>query len=496
MKRPNILFILTDDQGYWSLGCYGNSEIHTPNLDRLAASGMRFDHFYCASPVCSPARASILSGHIPSQHGVRDWILSGHVDESQLDGELLRQLYNPESPREYQHAKGQLKGDAAIDYMAGQICYTDLLAANGYRCGLSGKWHLGDSGRPQAGFSYWRTIAMGGDNYFYPTVLKDGAFRMLRGTYLTDYITDNALDFLETYGHEKEPFYLSVHYTAPHSPWGADQHPADIYKQYEDCPFHSVPDLAAHPYSIYNRKTPEQFSAFRKDSLKGYYAAITAMDENVGRLLDYLDASGLKENTLIFFTSDNGMSMGHHGIIGKGNGTYPLNMYDTSVRVPAIASWPGRIPAGSVNSNLLSHYDIMPTLIDLLGLATTEQLDEASLPGRSFAPLLAGGTLDPDHFLVLFDEYGPVRMIRSGEWKYVHRYPDGPNELYHLTKDPDEENNLIDDPLCIGIRQKLQTQMEEWFRQYVISDTDGSSAPVTGLGQTGLHSFAPFQPYD
>lgn len=125
MKRPNIVFILTDDQGYWSLGCYGNKEIKTPNLDRLAKSGMRFDNFYCASPVCSPARASIFTGHIPSRHGVRDWIHSGHVDESQLDEELLKQIYNPDSPKEYQQAKGQLKGDAAIDYIAGETCYTD-----------------------------------------------------------------------------------------------------------------------------------------------------------------------------------------------------------------------------------------------------------------------------------------------------------------------------------------------------------------------------------
>lgn len=492
MKRPNIVFILTDDQGYWSLGCYGNKEIKTPNLDRLAKSGMRFDNFYCASPVCSPARASIFTGHIPSRHGVRDWIHSGHVDESQLDEELLKQIYNPDSPKEYQQAKGQLKGDAAIDYIAGETCYTDLLAEAGYTCGLSGKWHLGDSGHPRAGFSYWKTIAMGGDNYFYPTVLQDGRFRMMLNTYLTDYITDNALEFMDSCKDSDHPFYLSVHYTAPHSPWNKDQHPERIYQQYENCPFESVPNLPAHPWSIYHRKSMAEFAEFRRTCLKGYYAAVTAMDENVGRLLDYLEDHNLLEDTIIFFTGDNGMNMGHHGIIGKGNGTYPLNMYETSVRVPALVSWKGKIAPESTSDALLSHYDIFPTLADLLDLPAPDD----SLPGKSFAAVLRGQPLNQDSSVVIYDEYGATRMIRSRQWKYIRRYPDGPNELYHLLTDPDELRNLADTPYAQPVCEQLEAQMEEWFSRYSCPEKDGKNAPVTGLGQTGLNSFAPFTPYD
>ena len=139
---PNILFILSDDQGPWAMGCSGNPEIRTPNLDRLAASGIRFENFFCTSPVCSPSRASLITGRIPSQHGVHDWIRAGNM------------------PGEHQQES------EAIDYLAGQLAYTEILAANGYICGLSGKWHLGDSINSQKGFSHWYVHERGGGPYY------------------------------------------------------------------------------------------------------------------------------------------------------------------------------------------------------------------------------------------------------------------------------------------------------------------------------------------
>ena len=166
------------------------------------------------------------------------------------------------------------------------------------------------------------------------------------------------------------------------------------------------------------------------------------MDLNVGRILEKLEGLGLREDTLIVFSSDNGYSCGHHGFWHKGNGTFPLNMYENSVKVPFIMSHPGGLPQGRVTEAMASQYDFMPTLLDYLGL---EMPTDPLRPGRSFQPALLGETDDAQEEVVIFDEYGPVRMIRTQEWKYVHRYPYGPHELYDLVNDPDERKNLVDE---------------------------------------------------
>lgn len=467
-SKPNIVFILSDDQGAWAMGCAGNHEIRTPNLDRLAREGIRFDNFFCASPVCSPARASILTGRIPSAHGVHDWIRSGNVDVDSLSKEALD--------------SGLFKYEKKpIEYLKGQTTYTEILAQNGYTCGLSGKWHLGDSARPQKGFSHWFTIARGGCNYYRPDMIKDGKVVMEEG-YITDLITEDALNFLDQQKDSDSPFYLSVHYTAPHSPWGREQHPAEIYDSYADCPFESVPDEPIHLWQIAscpNPNNPEE----RKALLQGYYAAVTAMDLGIGKIIDKLEELGLRENTLIIFMSDNGMNMGHHGIWGKGNGTFPLNMYDTSIKVPAIVSRPGYVPEGVVNDDLLSQYDIMPTILDYLGYIF-DGIEE--LPGVSFAPILRGKKIDERKDVVVFDEYGPVRMIRTKEWKYVHRYPYGPNELYNLVEDPDEKVNLINEEEKKEIVKELKAKLDSWFYKYTDPKLDGTKEAVTGFGQLNL----------
>ena len=189
---------------------------------------------------------------------------------------------------------------------------------------------------------------------------------------------------------------------------------------------------------------------------------------------------GALENTIIFFTSDNGMNMGHHGIWGKGNGTFPQNMYDTSVKVPMLIASPGYLPEGVVVDALLSHYDIMPTLLDYLGFDVP---DAEALPGRSFAGYLRGDSAPVRDEVVVFDEYGPVRMIRTRTWKYVHRYPYGPHELYHLAEDPDEERNLIDDAAYHDRIVEMRDRLRAWFARYTDPDRDGTKEPVTGKGQ-------------
>lgn len=464
--KPNILFILTDDQGAWALHCAGNSEIHTPNLDRLAAQGMRFENFFCASPVCSPARASLLTGTIPSAHGVLDWLRGGNLDRDRIGPELTGDPYGNFSDEH-----------KAIQYLAGRITYTDLLAQNGYTCALSGKWHLGDSLTPQHGFRYWYTLGRGGCCYYHPDIAEEGRLHFEHGRYVTDLITDKALEFLGKLAEKPEPFYLSVHYTAPHAPWEAEHHPAEFIRMYEDCPFRSTPDVPDHPDLTCE---PVYGTPRRQEKLRGYYAAITAMDRSVGRLLDRLEEQGLAENTLVIFTADNGMNMGHHGIWGKGNGTRPMNMYDSSVKVPFLVRWPGRVPAGAVCDRMVSACDFFPTLLDLLGL-DAQQIQH--LPGVSFADALRGAPGDGRKSVVIFDEYGPVRMIRTREYKYIHRYPYGPDEFYDLKADPGEEHNLIAEETFAPVILEMRRQMERWFNRYVDPDLDGTREGVTGSGQ-------------
>ena len=441
--------------------CAGNAELVTPHLDRLAETGIRFENFFCASPVCSPARASILTGSIPSQHGVQDFLRKGNNTLQKSDG-------------------------INIDYMADQKSYIEILSADGYNCGLSGKWHLGHASLPQLGFSYWNAHAAGGGNYYKAPMVVNGEYYQPE-EYVTDVITDNALTFLDESLNSSTPFSLNVHYTAPHAPWGREHHPKDLFDDYYDnCPFDSLPNQDIHPDQLNKEPgaatigdTPEN----RRSALSGYFAAITAMDQNIGRLIDWLEDNNLRENTLVIFNADNGMNMGHHGMWGKGNAIYPPNMYDTSVKVPALISRPNHVPQGLVCSDLLSQYDFMPTILSYVG---SQNPHKDSLPGRDFSPILNGGQMGEDAAVFVLDEYGPTRMIRTHTWKYIHRYPDGPSEMYNLEEDPDETTNLIGDSSQTARAEELKSELEQWYAQFVIPKMDGSKQNVTGRGQIGL----------
>lgn len=444
-KRPNILFILSDDQGEWAMGCSGNEDIITPNLDALAGLGTRFDNFYCTSPVCSPARASILTGKMPSQHGVQDWIKGGNGKKD------------------------------AINYLEGQTAYTEILSRSGYVCGLSGKWHLGASYEPQKGFEHWYAHLMGSGNYYNAPMIRNGVLEF-ENRYISDAITDDAIDFMRSKANGDAPFYLSVHYTAPHDPWVGGNQPPEYLAMYENCAFESCPQRDK-PYHdavyLYNKEDA-------RESLKGYFAAVTAMDHNIGRLLRELDELGIRENTLVIFTSDNGFNCGHHGIWGKGNGNLSLNMYDSSVKVPFIISQPGILPAGELSHRMHSQYDIFHTLLEHAGC---EIPADKSLPGKSFLPELMGKDSGEDGSVVVYDEYGPCRMIRSHTHKYIHRYPYGPHEFYDLVNDPGEDVNLINDPDSQPLIDKMRAELNEWFLRYADPAIDGSREPVAGNGQ-------------
>lgn len=462
MKPVNVVLVLADDLSVDALGCYGNKESYTPWLDRLAEQGLVMDNFLCASPVCSPARASLLTGTMPSYHGVHDWIASGNCGENR------------------------------IQYLDGCTAYTELLQKAGYCCGLSGKWHLGASDVPQKGFSHWYAYPGGGGSYKDPDMLR-GNKRVSEKGYLTDLITQDALSFLDRAAHGGQPFYLSVHYTAPHHPW-IDNHPQIYLDLYERCPFSNCPQeklpawLTAGPLTSRTQKE-------LRENLKGYFAAVSAMDHGVGEIMQRLESLDLQDNTLVCFMSDNGFSCGKHGFWGKGNATSPFNMFESSVKVPAVFSQPGRITPGRYEG-LLSACDFFPTLLEYLQLLPYRE----ERPGHSFAAVLNGDRQVTEERLVcLCNEYGNVRMIRTAQWKYVHRYPYGPHELYDLQVDPKEENNLSGQEKFKETVEQLRGCMERWFARFSCVENDGLRENVSGNGQIarsglaggGKNAFAP-----
>lgn len=450
--RPNVLVVLSDDQGPWALGCAGNDELQTPALDRLAAEGTRLDRFFCASPVCSPARASLLTGRMPSAHGVHDWI------------------------------RGEAYGvveDRHVDYLEGLATTPEMLAGAGWTCGHSGKWHLGTGREPAPGFGFWYAHRTGDGPYVGAPVWREGR-RESEPRYLTDAITEEALSFLDGAGAGDAPFYLAVNYTAPHSPW-VGQHPQRWLDLYADCDFASCPQEPPDPWFSWEPGPVMEAMNDPRPSLQGYFASISAMDAGIATLLARLDAGGLAESTVVVFTSDNGFSCGHHGIWGKGNATWPLNLWENSVRVPAIVRWPGHVPAGVVSDALVSACDLHPTLLDLAGV---DRPDDPLAAGSSVAPLLRGETEGGEReAVVVFDEYGGTRMVRTADWKYVLRTGDGPEELYDLDADPGERRNLAGEPAARPRARELQGVLRDWFAAHVEPGLDAWGRPVSGRGQ-------------
>ena len=451
MKKSNVLLIVADDLGAWALGCYGNKDAITPNIDKLAKEGKIFENFFCVSPVCSPARASIFTGRIPSQHGIHDWL-----DEWE-------------------------NGTTTEDYLKGQSTFVDILSKNDYICCMSGKWHMGLAETPQKGFGYWYSHQKGGGPYYKAPMYKDGNL-IHEEEYITDKITDYAIEFLDKIYENEKPFFLSLNYTAPHSPWDRKNHQEEILKLYENCKFESCPRDPYHPWKI--AETFEGNEEERREILRGYFAALTSMDFNIGRVLDELEKKNILEDTLVIFTSDNGMNMGHHGIFGKGNGTSPLNMYDTSVKVPFIIYKKGETDADKVG-NVLSHYDVRATLLEYLKLEDIKD-ETVNYPGKSFAEILNNEQKIDDENVVIYDEYGPTRMIRNKKYKYVHRYPDGPYEFYDLEKDPEERTNEIHNKIYYNIIDEMRKELEIWFLNHVNKEIDGAVLPIYGAGQKKL----------
>lgn len=417
---------MTDDHGAWATGAYGCSSLHTPNIDALAKNGVRFTRAFAATPVCSPSRLTYMTGTLPSAHHVQDW------------------LTPPDS-----------FGPAAKRWLQGFSTYANLLAGAGYDCGLAGKWHMGQDEKAQEGFRYWATVPGGGGTYKDAVFVRNGETLPKPG-FKEDAIGDFALEFLETHRqqHAAQPFFLLVPFYAPHTP--LDFQPEQDRAPYAEGQFPCFPNAPRHPWI--NKGMVNHLG--NSKSMLGYSALITAADRQIGRLLTYLEQHNLRADTTIVFTADQGWNAGHHGFWGKGNGTWPFNLYEESIRVPLIWNHPGRIASGKVETSLVSSYDFFPTLLEYAGLPTPPK--DPRRVGSSYVSLLRAGA-KPSKRNELFFEYSMVRGLRTHRFKLILRTDGFASELYDLENDPGETTNLFDNPQHTALRQQLTGRLERFF---------------------------------
>ena len=432
----NVVFILSDDHRYDFMSFHPQAPdfLETPELDRMAAQGAHLQNAFVTTALCSPSRASILTGRYAHNHGI--------VDNSA-----------PIPP--------------------GTRFFPQYLQQAGYATAFVGKWHMGESkDDPQPGFDRWVSFA-GQGVYFDPVLNIDGASRKATG-YITDLLTDHALDWLRQRQRDapEQPFFLYLSHKAVH----AEFEPAPRHRgRYADAAL-PYPDTMANSEANYRTKprwVREQrygwhgvdhayHGALDFDGFyRGYAETLLALDESIGRVLDYLDESGLSEETLVVYMGDNGFLLGEHGLIDK------RQAYEESIRVPMLAYAPGMIAPGARIAALVRNIDIAPTILDLAGVAAPAPMD-----GRSFLPVLRDGAAPWDGELLYeyywehaFPHTPTVFALRGDRYKYIYYHGVWDlNELYDLETDPKERHNLIDVPAEQGriraMRQRLWDRLE------------------------------------
>ena len=434
VQKPNVVFILTDDQAPWALGLSGHPHADTPHLDKLFKQGMWLKKAYVVTPVCSPSRTSLMTSRYGSELGVTDWIHPRNEPDLGL---------NPKT-----------------------VTWTEAMQSAGYRTGLVGKWHLGvpDKFHPtKTGFDYFMGFRTGGNKVIRPTLEVNGKDQQVDG-YTYDILTDDALRFIDR--NKDRAFLLCLHYRAPHTAWLPQ------------------PDSDRKPFENLDPKIPNpDFPNLDVERVKrmtrDYLGSVKGIDRNVGRVLKHLDQLQLAENTIVVFTSDHGYSMGHNGIWHKGNGHWALkpappvtnpniprnqrpNMYDNSIFVPTAIRWPGKIAPNSKLDLPVANLDWYPTLLNLTGVPLPKG---ETIRGRDITPALLGKDIEwPD---VCYGEYSThhqskthMRMIRTSNWKLVRDFlnPER-DELFDLKNDPAESRNVIGQKKNAAVVRELHTQI-------------------------------------
>lgn len=433
VQRPNVLVILADDLAAWMLGCYGNKEIKTPNLDNVARGGLRFTNAFCATPICSASRATFFTGRLPRQHGIHDFLTERPID-------------NP--------PQGQKE---APPFFKSEVMISDLLAKAGYNCGYVGKWHMGDDANPGHGYKYTYTMLGGSRSYTDPEMYLNGEKVQEKG-YLAELMTNRACEFLDKQS-AGTPFFLTVGYLNPHTPYSG--HPQKYYDMYAQTAFNTVGWERPAPNALREKDMLGDIVG----NLRRAAAATTALDDQIPVLVRKLQERKLWDNTLIIVTGDNGYLLGRHGLWSKGHASDPINMYDEVVRVPMILSWPGKIPTDEIAPEMVSFYDVVPTLCEAAGVAAPAN---RGLTGRSFLPVAKRDPLPKKSLWrnLVFAHFRNTEMARDARYKVVLRNEGkGPNELFDISADPGEKVNRYDDPQYINVRDRLTRELAAWRKQ-------------------------------
>ena len=437
-KRPNVILIMTDNHGAWTLGCYGNKDIRTPNIDRLAAEGTLFTRAFASNPVCSPTRATCLTGLLPSQHGVHSFLAGGRLQTGP-------------------NARCTLDAFTSLP---------EVLDEAGYRCGLVGKWHLGGNQSPQEGLDdYWITMPHGGTSTFYDArIIEDGEIRT-EAQYLTDFWTDHAVKFINQQKEDGDPFFLFLAYNGPYSLGrlllrdGQNRHAA----YYADKEVPSFPRETPHPWQLNNLDYINNPTSIRRVATE-----VSGVDDGVGKVMQTLEQRGIDDNTIVIFVADQGWVGGHGGFFGMGDHTRPLTARDGMMQIPLIWHHPGQIAAGRRSEQMIANYDVMPTLLGHLGMAD-KMPSKPQSPGLDHSEALKHASTQSVPRAIskpIFYEFENLRCIRTETMKYVRRFPNGPNELYDLTEDPNEFVNLINDPAWQAQRRSLRKKLDDFYRTY------------------------------
>lgn len=484
-KRPNIVMILTDDHASHAIGAYGSIVNETPRIDEIAAAGRRIDHCYCTNSLCTPSRASILTGT-------------------------------------YSHVNGVTTLLTPID--ASQPTFVSLLRDAGYRTAIVGKWHMGEGeGHDPQGFDYWAVLRDQGE-YFDPQIRTEDGVHIEKG-YATDIITDLSLRWIESLDGD-EPWCLLIHHKAPHRSWEPDEAHADMYTDPIPVPStfdddyagrsaaakHATMRIAEH-LTLQDLKVappddlaPDELALWKYQRyMEDYLRCVASVDDNVGRVIDFLRDRGEFDDTLMAYSSDQGFFLGDHGWFDK------RFMYEESIRMPLLISWPNRIATGEPMQQIVTNVDFAQTFLDAAGVDAHERMQ-----GQSFLPQLTEQPDKPtrDAFYYRYyendDENHHVLAhygIRTERYKLIYFYSDGMGlpgsspftyvpewELYDMHTDPDELVNVYHHPDYHEIREELKVQLGELqaslgdephpARPLPLTPSPGQGLPVVAAGQS------------
>ncbi len=455
-SRPNILFIMSDDHAAHAISTYGSVINETPNIDRIASEGARFDNVFCGNAICAPSRATILAGTHSHVNGVLT--LSDRFDGS-------------------------------------QVTFPKLMQAAGYQTAIFGKWHLGHGGEADpTGFDAWSVLPGQGD-YHDPTFFVQGEEQRFDG-YVTDLITDFSLDWLEHRDPDR-PFMLMTHHKAPHRPWEPDDKHAAMYDDIDiplpetwDDDYATRPaaeaalmrvgrdmtftDLKAEPPAHLSDEEARHWAYQRY--IKDYLRCVAAVDDNIGRMLDWLDANDLADNTIVIYTSDQGFFLGDHGWYDK------RFMYEESLRMPFVMRYPREVAPGSVVDAMVSNIDFAPTFLDHAGLDVP-----GVMQGVSFREV-AGGQVPEEwqdsiyyRYWMHLEHHGVAAHygVRTATHKLIYYYGEALGttgsidrdtepywELFDLQADPNELNNIHGGPEVSGVQAELHAELDRLMVHY------------------------------